>query len=292
MRQNHENSILTYRARLDAAAVSLVDALRAELAGRGLQVDAHGAPKAGVVVVEVDLHQGWTLLVHGGTHDNYLTVRPPRPKITGGFDTESWVVSVTLEVAQHRDLAQPTRVAEHHDDLAHLLGRMGFACAREEVSYDRDEGIVGHLSDWSAALDGPGAVVDMVVALLDLPLALYPDDRDQGMEPFALNTDEADLLLACGVPFEEPEMAVSRYSSGLVATGGWRWTMTLSDVGAHRLVTPRGDLAATVYPASAWQVWSPQGEAAKSGTEVRVEVAKRQARTAARAWWRRKGWLE
>ncbi len=288
MRQHHENSILTHRARLDAAAISLVDDLRAELVDRGLEVDVGTNPRPGVVVVEGDLHRGWTLLAHGGSHDNYFSVRPPRPKITGGFDVDAWVVSVTVEVAQHRDLEQPNLVAGHHDDLAHLLGRMGFTCTREECSYDRSEGIEGHLSDWSIPLDGPAAVVDVVVALLDVHLALYPDDEAQGMEPFALSTDEADLLLARRVPMEEPGIAASSYSSGLLATGSWRWMLPSSDLGAHRLVTPAGELAATAYPASGWHVWSPQGEAAKSGTEVRVDVAKRQARTAARAWWRRK----
>ena len=290
MRQHHENPILTYRARLDAAAISLVDDLRAKLVDRGLDVDAGGAPRPGAVCLDGDLHQGWTLLLNGGSHDNYLTVRPPRPKITGGFDVDTWVVSVTVEVVQHRDLSQPNRVAEHHDDLAFVLGRMGFRCTREECSYDRDEGIDGHLSDWIIALDGPGAVADAVVALLDVPLALHADEEAQGMAPIALSTDEADLLLACGMP-EEPDMAASSFSSGLLATGGWRWTVTPSEVGAHRLVTPRGDLAATVYPASGWCVWSPEGLAVRTGPESAIHVASGQVSASARTWWRRRGWL-
>ena len=289
MLQQHENSILTYRARLDAAAISLVDDLRAELVDRGLQVDAGGAPRPGAVWIDGDLHRGWTVFMHGGSYDNYFFVRPPRPKITGGIDAETWTVSLTLELAQHRDPERPNRVAEHHDDLAFVLGRMGFACTREEISYEHEPGIEGHLSDWSVVVDGPGAVVDVVVALLDVPLALYPDDHAQGMAPFALSTDEADLLLACGVPSKEPGMTASSFSSGLVATGGWRWTMTPSEVGAHRLVTPRGELAATVYPASGWCVWSPEGLAVLTGPESAIHVASEQVAASARTWWRRKG---
>ena len=290
MRQQHENPILTYRARLDAAAISLIDDLRVKLVDRGLEVDAGGTPRPGTVWIDGDLHQGWTVFIHGGSHDNYFTVRPPRPKITGGFDVDAWVVSVTVEVAQRRDLEQPNRVAEHHDDLAFLLGRRGFHCSREEGSFNVSEGVEGHLSDWSIALDGPGAVVDAVVVLLDLPLALYPDEEAQGMAPIALSTDEADLLLACGMPLEKPRMAASSFSSGLVATGGWRWTMTPSEVGAHRLVTPDGELAATVYPASGWCVWSPRGEAVKSGSESAIHVAAGRAAASARTCWRRRGW--
>ena len=290
MRQHHKNPILTYRPRLDAAAIRLVDDLRAELVERGLEVDVGGPPRPGAVWVDGDLHKGWTVLVHGGSYDNYLTIRPPRPKITGGFDTETWVVMLMLGVSRHRDPERREVVAEHHDDLAFVVGRTGFTCTREETSYDRDESIDGHLSDWGAVFDGPDGVVDALLRLLNLPLALHPDDEEAGAEPFALSTDEADLLLASGAPIED-HTPLPSYSSGLVATGAWRWRLPPSDVGAHRLVTPSGDLAATVYPASGWYVWSPHGLLAKSGSGLPVAAAKRQARTVARTWWRRKCWL-
>ncbi len=238
------------------------------------------------VWLENDLCEFGTLTVGGGRFDQCFDISPPEFESTGDGVGE-WVVDVLVEIVRLHDPDDPHRTTGAHDDVAFMLRHFGFGCRWEEASYFAEDNTNGHLSRWTTSVPGPDEVARLIGDLLELPLWLH--ERGDRTEYIGLSGDQAEDLVPMCAP-EDPSPAAPTCPQGW-ARGSWTWLPPPCEVGAHRLVTPSGELAATVYPASGWHVWSPQGDAVKSGTSQPVDVAKRRARTAARTWWRRRGWL-
>jgi len=222
--------------------------------------------------------------VRGGDYDLYLSVRPlpSASPSKGGHGTGpamGWEMSTEMEVILNPKLAGNGRAAGLHEQGAEALAQIGFS----KVDEDADEDT--HLSNWELIVRSIDEAADCVLATLEVDCCQYPDGEDwmQGIVP--LSSDQAERLIAFGVPVEPSDDALASACPIVKATGTWYWIPAVCPGGSIRLVGPRGEMAATVRASGHWISWAPSGDALEKGLctslEDAIEAAEQSARGAA-----------
>jgi len=133
----------------------------------------------------------------------YVSVDPP------GAHEKGWKLRVPVEVIIRYDPSDHGRVSRLHEVVADALRGLGFTRNEEGLTGpDEDDGCHSHASEWSTVVSDPAAVAEMIGRLVELPLTQYPDGDAWMFRPIPLSTDEAEALVAAGVPVEEDERTV------------------------------------------------------------------------------------